>query len=390
MSKKNIQVVYIITKLELGGAQKVCLSLFKGLSQAGCATKLISSTQGPLVQQVERSPNVILLDSMMAQISLRGVFREFYTFLQLMNRLRRLKKQHPQIMVHTHSTKAGILGRWAAWFAGIKTRVHTVHGYAFHDHQSRLAWWTIYLCELVTSLITTHFVCVSAQDVKTGSALFPRFAKKHSIIRAAVDGESFYQPAGAVSLPSGKQPFIFGSVSCFKPQKNLFDLLRAFEQVHMREPRARLEIIGDGVLRPQIEQWIRERAFGRVITLHGWKQPVAPIMKTWHAFMLSSLWEGLPCAVVEARLLRLPVISYHTGGIGEVITDQENGLLYKQGDWQGLAHGMMRMMGEAAFYRTCQQYQDFLTDFEVPHMVQEHILLYQQLLGGSGHNHKIV
>ena len=390
MSKKNIQVVYIITKLELGGAQKVCLSLFKGLQDAGCATTLISSSQGPLVHEVTQLPNVILLESMTAKLSFKALFNELYTFLQLIKRLRRLKKKHPQLMVHTHSTKAGILGRWAAFFAGIRTRVHTVHGYAFHEHQSRLIWWLIYLSELITNMITTHFVCVSAQDVKTGKALLPQFAKKHSIIRAAVNVKQFHQPLGAVSLPSGTQPFIFGSVSCFKPQKNLFDLLRAFEQVHSREPRARLEIIGDGVLRPQIERWIDERSLGFVITLHGWKQPVAPLMKTWHAFMLSSLWEGLPCAVVEARLLRLPVISYTTGGIAELITNQENGLLYKQGDWQGLADGMMRMMKAAALYRTCQQHHDLLTDFEVPHMVQEHILLYQQLLGGSGHNHKIV
>ncbi len=178
-----------------------------------------------------------------------------------------------------------------------------------------------------------------------GSRLFPRFTRKHSIIRAAVEGEQFYQPAVAVSIPSSTQPFIFGSVSCFKPQKNLFDLLSAFERVYAHEPRARLEIIGDGVLRPHIEQWVCERNLERVITLHGWKQLVAPIMKTWHTFVLSSLWEGLPCVVVEARLLRLPVISYDTGGICEVITDQENGLLYKQGDWHGLSHGMLRMMG---------------------------------------------
>jgi glycosyltransferase involved in cell wall biosynthesis len=113
-------------------------------------------------------------------------------------------------------------------------------------------------------------------------------------------------------------------------------------------------------------------------------------MKRWQVFMLSSLWEGLPCAVVEARLLRLPVISYNTGGIYEVITDEENGLLYAQGDWQGLSDGMLRMMGEATLYRTCQQHQDALTDFAVPHMVQEHILLYQQLLSRSGHNQKIM
>lgn len=379
MSKKNICVVYIITKLELGGAQKVCLSLFKGIKEAGYGVTLISGTKGPLVGQVVNYPEVILLDSMTSNLSIKGILNELYTFIHLIKQLRRLKKNNQHIVVHTHSTKAGILGRWAAFCAGIKTRVHTVHGYAFHDHQSWLVWWLVYLCELMTSFITTHFVCVSVQDVKTGKRLFPRFAKKHSIIRAAVEVEPFYRPAQALGLPSNKQPFIFGTVSCFKPQKNLFDVLKAFEHVHVKVPRARLELIGDGRLRHEIEQWIQERGLERVITLHGWKQDVASIMKTWHAFVLSSLWEGLPCAVVEARLLRLPVISYKTGGIVELISHEENGLLYDQKNWQGLADGMMRMMGEINLYRSCQKYSDTLIDFEIPHMIEEHVTLYERL-----------
>ena len=383
MKKKDIHIVYIITKLELGGAQKVCLSLFKGLQQAGCSTKLISSKQGVLVDKVCNSPNAILLPLMTARVSFWHIHKELYNFIQLVQRLRALKKKHPRLIVHTHSTKAGILGRWAAFFAGIKTRVHTIHGYAFHDHQSRIVWFIIYIVELLASFITTHFVCVSACDVKTGIPLFPYFVKKHSIIRAAVDSKQFYIPACAVTMPSSKKQFIFGTVSCFKPQKNLFDLLKAFERVSLNEPRARLEIVGDGVLRSHIELWIKKHNLGEVITLHGWQSSVAPIMKTWHAFVLSSLWEGLPCAVVEARLFRLPVISYETGGIYEVITDQENGLLYKQGNWEGLAEGMQRFMQERDFYQKCQQYQDELDDFETTNMIQEHILLYQRLLRHS-------
>ncbi len=390
MSRKNIRVVYIITKLELGGAQKVCLSLFKGLQQEGCCANIISGTKGVLVADIAKSPNAILLPLMTAQASAWALPREIKNFIQLIRTLRALKRKNPQLIVHTHSTKAGILGRWAAFFAGISVRVHTVHGYAFHDHQPRLVWFVIYLCELMTSLITTHFVCVSAYDVRTGIALFPRFVKKHSIIRAAVDAKKFYVPARTFSFPSSNKPFIFGTVSCLKPQKNLFDLLKAFELVYASESRVRLEIVGDGALRIAIERWISQHNLNHVITLHGWQQPVDPIMKTWHAFVLSSLWEGLPCAVVEARLLRLPVVSYKTGGICEVITNKENGLLYAQGDWQGLSEGMMQLVRERDLYQKYQQYQDDLTDFHTSHMIQEHISLYQRLLKHYGHIHRII
>ncbi|HLE76293.1 MAG TPA: glycosyltransferase, partial [Candidatus Babeliales bacterium] len=299
---------------------------------------------------------------------------------ELTKTLQALKKEHPNLIVHTHSTKAGFVGRWAAWWAGIKTRIHTIHGYGFHEHQSWIVWLPIYFLELLTSFITSHFICVSAHDAKTGMRLFPGFKNNHSIIRAGVDTEQFYTPAIQLHTPSTKKPFIFGTVSCFKPQNNLFDLLQAFEMVYQTDTRARLEIIGDGIQRKQLEQWIEKRHLSQVITLHGWQKSVATISKTWHTFVLSSLWEGLPCAIVEARLQHLPVISYKTGGIPEIIIDQQNGFIVEQGDWQALAHCMKLLMHERGLYKKMQQFPDQLNDFSAEHMIQEHITLYKQFL----------
>lgn len=380
MKTKRIPVVYIITKLELGGAQKVCLSLFNSLQKKGYAAHLISGKEGPLVEQVSKHEDVFLLSSMQREVSLTALWAEWISFLELVKTLKLLKKDLPHLIVHTHSTKAGFIGRWAAWWAGIKTRIHTIHGYGFHEHQSWAAWLPIYLLELLTSVITTHFICVSAHDTKTGMKLFPGFAKKHSIIRAGVDTEQFYTPAARLHTPSAKKPFIFGTISCFKPQKNLIDLLRAFEQVYQSDQRARLEIIGDGAQRKPLERWIAEHHLSHVITLHGWQQSVAPITKTWHAFALSSLWEGLPCAIVEARLQHLPIISYKTGGIPEVVLDQRNGFIVEQGDWHMFAERMKTLMHTHSLYKQMQQFPDQLEDFNSKHMINEHIALYKQLL----------
>ncbi len=370
-------IVYIITKLELGGAQKVCLSLFEQLPHAGISTSLISGKKGPLVERVQQSSHAILLHSFTREISAFAISRELRCFFDLVKQLRELKKNNPDIIVHTHSTKAGLIGRWAAWYAGIKIRVHTVHGYAFHDHQNIVVWCAIYFLELITSLITTHFVCVSSHDVQTGIRLFPRFEKKYSIIRAAVEKEHFFTPA--LSIKSDRN-FIFGTIACFKPQKNLFDLLRAFELVYHHDQRARLEIIGDGTLRANIESWIHIHALGHVIKLHGWQHAVAPIMQTWNAFVLTSLWEGLPCAIIEARLLKLPVISYNTGGIRDVIHHELNGLLYPQGDWHGVALGMKTLMHEQALYTNLQTHTDNLHEFDTTVMINLHAELYKKLM----------
>lgn len=385
MKKKNIQVVYIITKLELGGAQKVCLSLFNGLAQRGCYAHLISGTHGPLTTSVENNAQVYLLASMQREVTIRAIWHEIKNFIQIIKRLRALRKKFPHIMVHTHSTKAGLIGRWAAFFAGIKTRVHTIHGYGFHEHQSGMAWFIIYFLEFITSFITTHFVCVSAQDAKIGIRLFPRFKHKHSIIRAGVDAMQFH-PAQLDNAPPQNMLFTFGTIACFKPQKNIIDLLRAFAIVHVQAPHTRLEIIGDGIQRPLLEQWIKQHNLTQVITLHGWQQSVVPFMKRWNAFVLSSLWEGLPCAVIEARLLQLPVICYQVGGISEVITHEENGLLCKAQDITALAANMQRILYEDRLYTKLKTHHDYLVDFDTQHMIDDHVLLYQQLRMNSTKN----
>ncbi len=380
MNKKSIPVVYIVTKLELGGAQKVCLSLFKALQSAGCSAHLISGKNGPLVSQVSNHENVFLLPSMQREISLKSLWNEAKNFFILVKTLRALKRKNARLIVHTHSTKAGLLGRWAAWIAGIKNRIHTVHGFGFHEHQSWFAWIPVYCLELITSIITTHFICVSAHDAKTGVRLFPRFEKKHSIIRAGVDAQTFYTPATSLSGAFSKQPFVFGTISCFKPQKNLFDLLQAFKMVYQADARARLEIIGDGIQRQKIEAWIASHNLKNVITLHGWQHSVAPITKEWQAFALSSLWEGLPCAIIEARLQHLPIASYDTGGISEVVIDRKNGFLVTQGDWITLAARMQALMKDPELYKKMQSFPDNLADFESTHMIKEHINLYKHLL----------
>ena len=226
-NRAPIHVVYIITKLELGGAQKVCLSLVEGLAKddnINIQTSLVSGQQGELVDQAYKYKTIYLLPSLKREIRLSSILHEIKTFFSLISLLRKLKKQHKDLIIHTHSTKAGLLGRWAAFFARAKKRVHTVHGYGFHDYQSWPIWTSIYLCELFTSFITTHFVCVSEKDHQTGCRLFPRFKKKSSLIRAAVEDRFFLVPARRTDIkPAKKQrPFVIGTISCFKPQKNLF------------------------------------------------------------------------------------------------------------------------------------------------------------------------
>lgn len=425
-STKKTAVVYCLTTLELGGAQKVCLALADAHSD-DYTTVLIAGAHGPLQEQANKGTyQKYLLPLMQRDVGVHALWREVKLFVSLVRLLKKIKKEYAHVIIHTHSTKAGLVGRWAAWYAGIKYRVHTIHGYGFNQEQSWPVWSIIYFLELVTSFITTQYITVSQTDSDRGKKLFPFFSRKTTLIRAAVNTQFFdcspfrlrlpglsssasydghvdtgsgrtertdhpecsseferrrmYRRIERVAQVRDNQFFIIGTIACFKPQKNIFDLLQAFQFVHKHNPTARLEIIGDGVLRKSIEAWIHENNLAHVITLHGWQHDVYSYLTRWHAFSLTSLWEGLPCAIIEARLMKLPVVSYRTGGIPEVIRDHYNGLLYNQKDWQNLAHGLLTLSQNQDLYHKLSLAPDDLTTFDLDYMRAAHARLYRQLL----------
>ena len=380
--KKKANVLYIITKLELGGAQKVCLSLLKGIKKNGGFAGLVSGDQGALVKEVKHLDSVFLLKDFKREIGIKNLFKDIKLFFQLIKIIRNVKKKYPDLVVHTHSTKAGILGRWAAFFAGIKKRIHTVHGFGFHEHQNKISWLFIYSMEFFTAFVTTHYVCVSKYDADRGSKLLPFFKKRNSIIRAAVEYDKFFIPAKRIeSFDDSK--FIIGTVSCFKPQKNLIDLLRAFKKVINDLPEKKdkliLQIIGDGVLRKELQNWVVKNNLQNNVEFLGWQNNVSTWIKTWNLFVMSSLWEGLPCAVIEARLSRLPVVAYRISGIPEVIINNKNGFLVEPGDWEMLAEKIEFFILNQNDYLKISNHNDFLLDFHENSMIKNHISLYQSL-----------
>lgn len=376
---KKACVVYILTKLELGGAQKICLALVEGMQTAVRDTCLITGAEGVLVGTVAEKPNVTMLSSLRPELSMSGIMADLACCKALIQQLRIYKKQYRHLIIHTHSSKAGALGRFVGWMLRIPV-VHTIHGYGFHEQQPILAWWLIYCIELVASCWTTHYICVSRADAKTGTRLFPSFKRKHTIIRAAVDEKKFQRPLKEAPLFAyAPTPFIFGTISCFKPQKNLNHLIRAFSYVNVIMPHARLEIIGDGAMRAELEELISSLHLTSSVTLHGWQHNVVEHMKRWHTFVLSSLWEGLPCAIVEARLLHIPVVCYDTGGISEVIIHNKNGLLVPRHNWQMLGEYMLAIISQPNLYERFQWHEDHLDEFFYETMLKEHDEVYKTI-----------
>ena len=142
----------------------------------------------------------------------------------------------------------------------------------------------------------------------------------------------------------------------------------------------RLEIIGDGPQATMLREFTAQYNIAHITTFHGWQHAPASFLKQWDLFAMSSLWEGLPCSIVEARLQKIPVIAYNVGGINEVIESGRNGYLVEPGNWQQLGSYLAALASNPALHNRLANHPDNLGAFNNKAMVQQHLSLYQTIV----------
>ncbi|MCL2390199.1 MAG: glycosyltransferase family 4 protein [Endomicrobia bacterium] len=336
-----LKVCYIITKLELGGAQKLALYTAEHLDKTKFESFIISGKGGILDKEALEKFKLLQLNSLVRKVSpfkdLKAIF-EIYAIL---------KKEKPDI-VHTHSSKAGILGRIAAKFAGIKTVIHTIHGYGFNETQKWYAKYFYVYIEKFCAFITDRLIAVSKEDIRKG--LCYKIAKdtKFTLIRAGIDTEFYknyaYNTDFRNSLIQNKEAKIITTIGPFKPQKNLKDFIKAARIVADKTDNAFFLIAGDGDQRTELENLILSLNLKDKIVLLGWRKDIADILYASDIFVMTSLWEGLPCTILEAMCCSKPVIANAVDGVKEIIEENKTGFKVNPYDFQYTAEKILYLL----------------------------------------------
>ncbi|MDR1952834.1 MAG: glycosyltransferase family 4 protein [Elusimicrobiota bacterium] len=318
------KVCYIITKLELGGAQKLALYVLENIDKKSFDTFLITGKGGILDDEAALKTKLFSLSDFVREIS---PLKDIKTLIEIYSIL---KKEKPDI-VHTHSSKAGILGRIAAKLAGVKMIVHTIHGYGFNETQNRFVKYLFIFIERFCSLFSDKLICVAKEDIKKG--LRYKIAKKNlfTVIRAGIDVKYYKNFKPSIDfrnlLADGKNDSIVATIGPFKPQKNLKDFIKAAAIVLDEIKNVRFIIVGDGEQRKEIEGLIKDLKIEKNISLLGWRKDIAGILYACDIFVMTSLWEGLPCAIVEAMCAQRPVVANAVDGVKEIVQDEKTGFL---------------------------------------------------------------
>jgi glycosyltransferase involved in cell wall biosynthesis len=323
---QKVNILYIITKLELGGAQKQLLNLISNLDRERFTIFLLTAQEGLLLRDFLSIDGLTLRRS----IYLERAINPIKDFLALIEIYKYIKENKIDI-VHTHSSKAGILGRLAARLAKVKFIVHTVHGWSFNDFQSALIRIFYIWLERFTASFTSILIAVSRHDMQKGVELGIAEAHKYKLIRYGIDYSEFSKKEQDLKEKLGinNSNLVVGMVSCFKPQKSPQDFIKLASAINKILPDIKFILVGDGTLRKRVQGLINRFHLKKSVILAGWRRDIWHILSSIDVLVLTSLWEGLPIVVLEAMSASLPVVVTDTGGVREVVIDGKTGFLVK-------------------------------------------------------------
>jgi glycosyltransferase involved in cell wall biosynthesis len=376
--------VHLITRLELGGAQQNTLFCVEHHDRARFAVGLVAGEGGRLDEQARgiRDADVHIVPWLVHPIA---PSRDAAAVMRLAWLLRDVD------LVHTHSSKAGIVGRAAARLAGVSGVVHTVHGWSFNDAQSPSERRFFLEFERAAARVTDRIVCVSRFDRDRGVASGIGHASQYRVVRSGIDAELYVAPPGTrervrESLGAAADDIVIGSIANFKPQKGPLDFVEAARRARSRDRRLRFFVAGDGELRPDVERAVAEAGLTGVVRLLGWRDDVADLLAAMDIFLLSSLFEGLPRAVLQAMAASVPVVATDTGGVSEVVVDGVSGRLVPTGNPGAAAEAILAMAADGAARRryTLEARSRLGGEFDNRRMVSQIEEIYDEILGERG------
>lgn len=267
---------------------------------------------------------------------------------------RHFKQSHFDV-VHTHSSKAGILGRFAARCARVRVTIHTPHVFAFQQTSNRLLREVLIWAERIAGYFTDCLLCVSEAEAQLAVAAHVVPALKVMTVSNAVEIPDPPTVAEVARLRRGLQipesSLVVGTVAHFRPQKALENFVEVASQVHDKHPDAIFLIIGAGDT-SSVEALVKARGLTANFRMFSMQPPLWSIYALMDVFALSSRWEGMPYALLEAMAAARPVVAPAVGGCAEVVLNGACGILTPQRDIQCMAQAISLLLAAPALRST--------------------------------------
>jgi glycosyltransferase involved in cell wall biosynthesis len=386
-----VRVTHIITRLVVGGAQENTVATVLGLRQkSGVQVNLISGpTNGPegsLENDVLKIPGLLtLIPELVRPVHpLKDIIA-----LQKLEKI--LRAQKPDI-VHTHSGKAGILGRLAAKRVGVPIIIHHIHGPSFGNFQGALANLVFTSAERRAAKVTDHFFCSANAMMKLYFAVGIGKPSMFTCIFSGFNLEPFLNAINDLALRKKlgleKNHFVIGKIGRLFKLKGHGDSISAFAKILPQFPHARLLFVGDGALRGEIENQIRALGMDGKVIFTGLVPPgeVARYVGIMDCLAHLSYREALSRALPQALAAGKPVIAYDFDGADEICLENETGFLIRTGDIETAAQKLLQLANDPALRKKFGAHgQQFVKEnFSVEKMVDDQYNIYLKLAAERG------
>jgi glycosyltransferase involved in cell wall biosynthesis len=347
MSKTR--VIHVITRFDKGGsAENTCLTAL-GLDPELYEVHLVvgaseESDMGPeeracVEENLERlrawGVKILTLAELVRRVSPVNDLAALFSLWRL------FRRERPRI-VHTHTSKAGIVGRWAARLAGVPVVIHTPHGHVFWGYFGPAKTRFFILLEKLSALVTDRLIMLTEQEridhLRVGIAPAEMFVTIHSgvdLAPFATAKTAREEARRSLGIPEGA--FAVGTVGRLTAIKGPGVLMTAARQVIDRCPRSVFVFLGAGEMLEELRRQAGTLGIGAHVRFAGWRPDVARMMSALDCFAFPSINEGMGKALVEAMALEKPVVASRVGGIIDLVDDGVNGFLVPPADPQALA-----------------------------------------------------
>lgn len=339
-----VRVLHVLGGTEFGGAIWVVQSYVEALIERGCAVT-ICATADRVTDLFRRAGcDIVEIPEMVREIDPR---RDFVSVAKLARVIRRRRFD----VVHTHTSKGGIVGRAAARLAGVPIVLHTAHGFAFHERSSRRSMALYVNLERLAARWSDRIITVS--DFHRQWALELGIGKPdtvvtiHNGISRARLGVTRSRSDVRHELGLADDDLVVASIGRLAAGKGLEALLEALPEILRRQPRARLLLAGDGPIRAELEALMRGSGLEGSVRMPGFREDVGDLLAAADLVAAPSLREGLSISVLEAMAMGKPIVATTIGSNRELIDDGASGLLVPPDDVAALGDAVASLLGDA-------------------------------------------
>lgn len=386
MEKDKPKILIIITLFSIGGATETVVSLASGLVKHGYEVDIITGyalkNEGDMFVEAQKlGLNVIVIKELVRDID---VFNDFKTLVRL---FRIIFKGHYSI-VHTHSSKAGVLGRWAAWLANTPVILHTIHGLPYHNYQSRALAKSYILIEKICAMISSKIISVTHAIVRNCVSNGISKEEKFVVIRSGLQLENYKILENSrinirKKFDFNDQDIVAGVISRIAPLKGHEYIIELAKKTKISNPRIKYLLIGDGESGNNIRSSIALYSLEDIVKCSGMVSPdEIPNMISAVEFIIHpSLREGLARVLPQSIIMNKKVITFNLDGVDEVIIDEISGYSVETGNSIDLYNACINMSRHDSYLQIDESFRKTIElEFSSETMVERHIALYSRLL----------